>query len=952
MASCATSRWKAAAPQMKLTVKQGSSTSNTVELKWTLEFIGSSPASTSGGNAWTVSIDGSEVESGSYNINGKVGTYTVASGTQTVSKGSDKSSIEFSVYVVWGITWSGVYCGSKTATGSISIEADTGSSSGGSSGESTTTYTVKKGDTLTSIAARFNTTVADLVDLNDITDPDYIVVGQVLIISGGKDTSSNSTGLTAPTIKAFGLQSDTDRTVYVTWTWLRDNTQNYRVVWYYDTGDDVWFVGNDSTSEFKQSTYTAPANAERVKVKVKPVSKKHTVNDKETSYWTADWSETKVYDFDDNPPVTPDEPTVKIEKYILTAELDDLDVNADGIQFQVVKDNKTVFATGKATITTNHASYSCTVEAGGEYKVRCRSYRGDRYSDWSGYSENKTTIPAAPTSITACRASSETSVVLEWTAANTATSYDIEYTTKKEYFEGSDQTQTVTGIEYTHYEKTGLESGEEYFFRVRAVNSDGHSAWSEIKSVIVGKTPVAPTTWSSTTTVIVGEQLTLYWVHNAEDGSSQTYAELELYIDGIKETYTIKNSTDEDEKDKTSSYSIDTTEYQEGVKIQWRVRTAGITLNYGDWSVQRTVDIYAPSTLELSVTDIDGNAIETLTTFPFYVHGLAGPKTQKPIGYHLTVTANEIYETVDSIGNVKMVNKGEEVYSKYFDISDPLLVEMSAHNVDLENGIRYTVTCVVTMDSGLTSTESREFTVSWADVRHVPNAEIGIDFDAYTAHIRPYCEDEDGNLIDDVFLSVYRREFDGSFVELASGIENIRNTFITDPHPALDYARYRIVATTEPTGTVSYYDVPAYPVGGKAVIIQWAEAWSNFDVSTADALEQPVWSGSLLRLPYNIDVADDHKPDVTFVEYIGRARPVSYYGTQLGSTATWNMVIPKDDEETLYALRRLAKWMGDVYVREPSGSGYWANVTVSFSQKHRDLIIPVTLNIVRVEGGA
>ena len=70
-----------------------------------------------------------------------------------------------------------------------------------------------------------------------------------------------------------------------------------------------------------------------------------------------------------------------------------------------------------------------------------------------------------------------------------------------------------------------------------------------------------------------------------------------------------------------------------------------------------------------------------------------------------------------------------------------------------------------------------------------------------------------------------------------------------------------------------------------------------------------------------------------------------------GETATWTVDIDKKDTETLYALRRLSKWMGDVYVREPSGSGYWANVTVSFSRKHLETVIPVTLNIARVEGG-
>ena len=63
------------------------------------------------------------------------------------------------------------------------------------------------------------------------------------------------------------------------------------------------------------------------------------------------------------------------------------------------------------------------------------------------------------------------------------------------------------------------------------------------------------------------------------------------------------------------------------------------------------------------------------------------------------------------------------------------------------------------------------------------------------------------------------------------------------------------------------------------------------------------------------------------------------------------MVIPKEDKETIYALRRLSLWSGDVYVREPSGMGYWANVNVSFSQRHTEVTVPVTLDITRVEGG-
>lgn len=816
--------------------------------------------------------------------------------------------------------------------------------------------TVVKGDTLSEIALTYKDYISGstneariktLVSVNDITNRDFIVVGQKIYFASGSSSSTTKSSTLRAIIKVFGLQSNTDRTVYATWNWSVSNTKEYSVVWYYDTGDGVWFIGSESTVSSKQCTYNAPSNAERVKFKVKPISKTRTVNKKETTYWTAGWSTERTYDFANNPPVTPAVPTVSIDDYYkLTATLDNLSDDATGIQFQVVKDDTKVFKSGKATIKTSSAAYFCTVTAGSKYKVRCRAYRGSKYSEWSEYSDNLDTIPKAPSGITTCKAMSETSVYLEWPAVSTAKTYELEYATEKRYLNGSDATQKVSGIETTKYEKTGLESGEEYFFRVRSVNDEGESAWSGIVSVIVGKDPIAPTTWSSTTTVITGEPLTLFWIHNAEDQSSQTYAEVEITIDGDSQTYTVKNSEDAEEKDKTSSYEVDTSGYLEGTKIQWRVRTAGITKTYGDWSTKRTVDVYAPPTLELDVTDVDGNVLETLTSFPFYVKALAGPNTQIPIGYHLSVTADEAYETVDQVGNVKMVNAGDEVYSKYFDTTSNLVVEFSAGNIDLENNIGYTVVCTVSMNSGLTAEGSAGFTVAWTDSDYEPNAEIGIDKETLVAYIRPHCPNTNTT------LSVYRREYNGKFTELATGIDGATNTFITDPHPSLDFARYRIVAITKDTGAVTYADIPAFPVGETAVIIQWDEDWSSFDSTNEDELEERPWTGSMLRLPYNIDISDKYAGDVSLLKYIGRENPVSYYGTQVGETSSWKVEIEKSDKETLYAIRRLAVWKGDVYVREPSGSGYWANISISFSQTHCKLTIPITIEVTRVEGGA
>ena len=407
----------------------------------------------------------------------------------------------------------------------------------------------------------------------------------------------------------------------------------------------------------------------------------------------------------------------------------------------------------------------------------------------------------------------------------------------------------------------------------------------------------------------------------------------------------------------------------------WRVRTKGIlgTLNtdYGwsDWSIQRTIDVYSKPTLELDIINKEGTTLDTIKSFPFYIKGTAGPSTQSAIGYHIEITANNSYETVDSMGNRKLIGEGDSVYSKYFDITGELSVEMSANNIDLEDGISYSLTCTVSMDSGLTAEETLTFAVKWGDETYDVDASISIDPETFAAYIRPYCTTQkevnitntttgetetvtDDVLVEGVTMSVYRREYNGEFTEIATGLDNMQNIVVTDPHPALDYARYRIVATTELTGAISFYDPPGYPVNCKSVIIQWDEEWTSFDnFNIEETIAEPAWTGSMLKLPYNIDVSDKNNPDVSLVEYIGRKRPVTYYGTHIGETASWSVAIPKDDKETLYALRRLAIYMGDVYVREPSGSGYWANVKVSFSQTHCELTIPVTLELTRVEGG-
>ena len=904
-----------------------------------------------------------------------------------------------------------------------------------------TCYTVKRGDTLSGIAAGTGTTVSALASLNNIQNVNLIYPGQVIIIrkgssgssgSGGSKPASKPVNSNTVTITKFDRQNGSDNLLYINWTWGKANqTDHYQIRWWYGVpGNTNMFIGSDTTVgqwSIYQSTYSPPSNASRVSVQIKPVAQKNKAN-KNAPYWIGEWSPTLYYYMSDFPPLKPSAPSVTIDENKLTAELDGIayNINASAIEFQIVRDDTSVFKTGQSTIVTSHAAFTCDVAAGSEYKVRCRAVRDKLYSEWSEYSNNEKALPSAPSGLIECRTDTKTSIYLKWAAVNTATGYDIEYSTEKRYLETSSGTTTVSVGKVLETYITGLATGKEYFFRIRAKNSKGMSEWSGIKSIILGEKPSAPTTWSNTTTAIKGETISLYWMHNSKDGSKPKKYLLQVIVNGTDISNggeAINDNRSDDDKDQAYVYELSTsgTTFTAGSKVGWRVKSAGITDDWSDWSTMRTIYVYSQPTLQLNITNAAGVDISTVRTFPFYIRGTASPvnENHKPISYHVAISANNSYETIDYTGNRKLINAGDIIYSEHFDAKsrtgfirtadgkwivaslttkdETLIIQISAGNIDLETNIEYTVEMTVAMNSGLTATSTETFYVSWDETNYIPNAEIGIDNDLEVAYIAPYCRDtvyellttqpkdwdvnwgnyfikdsdnylpiltnnappfetdtyymtKEGDRIRGITLSVYRREFDGKFTEIQTGIKN-DGTCIVDPHPSLNYARYRIVAIETSTGAVGYYDLPPYPIGGEAIVLQWDEQTSNFDSSYKDPLVEQPWVGSMLKLPYNVDISESNRSDIELIEYIGREHPVSYYGTQLGETATWNTVIPADDENTLYALRRLSKWMGDVYVREPSGVGYWATVAVSFSKKHCEVTIPVTLNITRVEGG-
>lgn len=663
-------------------------------------------------------------------------------------------------------------------------------------------YIVKRGDSLWKIASNFgsrisgntiNAKIDTLVAVNGIKNRNLIYVGQGINFSGSGSASSPSAAPVQSnrkvSITGFGLQagSTTGRDMYVCWSWSRENTKHYRVRW-------EWYVNGHL--EWETSDVTVPYSnknginqeASYVQVFIIPVAENKLNSKGEDTgvpYWS-DVEETgKQYQFSENPPLappTPSKPEINNEKLTLTASISNIKANeldAVGVKFNIVMDNSVSIYTSPSPVTinttANYVSYQHAVKDGHTYTVRALSVGANgKESGWSDFSESAGTKPSAPTIIKdKCRRVKRTdgaiSAYLEWSAVANATSYKIEYVTVETDFEttpGNIQEVTTENAR-TSLEMILNETGYDYFFRVRAINQDGESDPTEVVMIPIGTTPAAPTTWSTAESAFVGDTMELNWIHNPTDNSKQTYAQLSLNINdgGWNTVGTFVNTTDAD----TTGDRIDETAYTYGTavsykgnlyfkmdtshadlvdaKIQWKVRTAGITDEFGDenWSVERTIYIYEKPSLNLSMTsDLAGTGalITTLTSFPFYIRAkdtLAVHDIQKPVGYHVQIISKDYYVTVDDAGRSKTINPGDAVYSKYFTTSDELIVEMSANNLDLESFMSYTLFCEEDMSTGLVISNQHEFTVDWVDMEYAIDADISIDTESYSALITPYC---------------------------------------------------------------------------------------------------------------------------------------------------------------------------------------------------------------------
>ena len=824
--------------------------------------------------------------------------------------------------------------------------------------------------------------------------------------------------------------SDTE--LLAIWKWSKEtDTANYEFVWEYtkgikdNEGNLIWLIetGSNSIDEehasdrgtldaARQTTWNIPDGAVTVRFRVRAIARKQKVKkgneEVEVSiYPNSDYCAYQEFQVNEISLPAPSAPSLEMTGQLqLTCRLEEIDPRALQVEFQVWQNETALFASGAVNVSPTYtAAYVLTLAKSSSYRVRCRISNGTVWSNWSSFTSDEIkTVPDAPeiTNITVkpynAGQQDTYAVQVDWTKRDTAAEYMLEYIPKEQYVgigqdgqflptgAATQSTYTVTAQVHPTSDtfpqsSFGGATGEYYVHICAKSSNDIYSDWSAIKTFITGTTPNPPTTWSSTTSAVIGlDELRLRWTHNSTDGSGERAAQL-TYAFGIRSNGTITWGTDTvvtilnnrtgkkyyeisecqiilsnasashtDQQDDSPSQIKPVRQNNQSV-MRWSVKTAGATGEFSDASIIRYIDIFSPPVVSITIEGGMSDISPRLTFFPFFISASNQSTDQVALSYYIKIMSNEQYETIDEFGRTHTVRAGDPVFEAVYDELFLDDVEFSAENIDLTNNVTYTIYVEMTTNAGLAASRTFEFIVVWDEGTYYPNAEIGIDYNAVSAIIQPYCENEQTERVTNVLLSVYRREYDGTFKEVISDMDAADGAFVVDPHPALDFARYRIVSKEKTTGKIDFYDTVGYPVGVSSIIMQWDESWQTFNIDDGlMSISQP-FAGSMVRLPYNVDVSESNDRDVSLVDYVGRESPVAYYGTKIGMSGSWSSDIPKSDKETIYALRRLARWMGDVYVREPSGVGYWAKVDVSFSQTHNELVVPVQITVTKVEGG-
>lgn len=518
---------------------------------------------------------------------------------------------------------------------------------------------------------------------------------------------------------------------------------------------------------------------------------------------------------------------------------------------------------------------------------------------------------------------------------------------------------------------TEVEHGVTWYARVRRMAQDAVSQWAgPVECAIAPDKSTsenlgAPTASSTNMSYAQGDAIVFAWVHNSEEGSAQSAYQLVLEVlerGGWENLETYSGTTDT-----AKAVSVSSLQVADGARIRWAVRTQGLYPGYwSPWSRTQVFDVYSAPVAMVELDTLDGDSVtmeEPLHSLPLRFHVFAGAsggssETNMPIECAIQVAAAQAHDATAPDGSAVHIAEGQTIWSATFgsELFVPghgWRVTAGPDELALVPYVAYQVSATVVTAQGMRAEAAPVyFQADWDGTVPQPVATVTFSDYSYTATVIPRCEvggdNDQPELAEGVELSVYRVEFDGSTVLVADRLANDGQSGVEDPHAAFGKSTYRVVATDTATGAKAYGDFSARNEVDR-IVVQW-------DESTVGGLFPIGYEANRLELDRNVTWQHGFDREMALRKYQGQQDPVAHFGTGRGHTMHLTAGLLADfDDVQREMLRKLTAYRGEVYVREPSGVGYWAVVKVGISGSNARMVQPVTLDVTRVtapSGGA
>lgn len=576
--------------------------------------------------------------------------------------------------------------------------------------------------------------------------------------------------------------------------------------------------------------------------------------------------------------------------------------------------------------TPNETSYSISARAVvGTFSYTTMSDNSRRYTVepemrsseiWSNQA-----MPKAPKNVTAIY-DGRVIITWDWTWEN-ATSAEISWAEKEDAWESTETPETfVIDHEATRWILDGLSAGTKYYIRVRLINDDTYSPYSDTAEITLTLPPVTPVLVLSDGTITQDGRFTASWAYSSPDGTEQEYAEIVYNSTIIGHTENANYIT---------FYAKDLGWTAGTYALKVRVKSA--SGSYSEYSDEVSIQVVAPLTASISQTSLTNVTVTDDTSVTRSVLSLtAMPLTVTVTGAGsgggtvLAIERAESYHIERPDENTDYGYEGETIF--LLNQVGEAQISVTTENImgRFDDGAKYRLVATVKDGLGQTDTVTRDFEIHWSRKALMPTGTVTIS--GTTARITPTAQ----NAISSDYCDIYRLSADKP--ELIAPKASFGTTYV-DPYPAIN-GGYRIVFCTANGDYITSSNQPA-----------WADIESGFDYEKA-IIE---FGTDKVELYYNVDASHNWSKDFIETKYLGGSVQGDWNPAISRSATITGITLNLSDQDTINAMRRLAVWSGLCNVRTKDGSSFHANVDVSESNSHEryGLLTEFSLTITRVD---